>query len=335
MHELCRGRRERGTPLAHGTRRYGARIKRPLPRAWRQCSHAHTLRHVATILLLTAGYYAGVSPLGAHGLISSASKPMLGFPFTRRWPADCLMLSMASFTDRRHAGRVLARHLGRYARAPGTCVVALPRSSVPVAYEVARLLGLPLDVFLVRKLVVPGHEGQPVGTIAAGPTVHTKQLIDWDSVRECGITNSSLNRVIATEQRELLRRERLYRGPHRGLALTGSTVLLVDDGSTTASAMRLAIAALREYNPSRLVVAMPLGETQTVLELTHLADEALCVVKPSPGGPLSADYGDAGEVSDDEVAALLSRAASDYRTWGTVQWSHTAAATSDGRAIVV
>lgn len=189
---------------------------------------------------------------------------------------------------------------------------------MPVAYEVARLLGLPLDVFLVRKLVVAGHESQPVGAIAAGPTVHTKQLIHWETVRTCGVTNSALNRVIADEQRELLRRERLYRGPHRGLALTGSTVLLVDDGSTTASAMRLSIAALREYHPKRLIVAMPLGDAQTVLEVTHLADEALCVLGPSPGRTVADGYGDAEDVSDDDVAELLSCAATDYRSWGTV-----------------
>lgn len=219
---------------------------------------------------------------------------------------------MAKYRDRRQAGQVLAKHLGEYARRTATCVVALPRGGVPVAYEVARALNLPLDVFIVRKLGIPGHEELAMGAIAAGPAILAKQLINWDTVRAWGVTNTSLNRIIAQEQAELMRRESLYRGSQQGLSLTGKTVILVDDGLATGTTMRVAVLALREYHPARIVVAVPVGDPNTCLEMSQVADESVCAVTPSPLRAVSDWYDDFDQTTDGEVQRLLAMAAREY-----------------------
>jgi putative phosphoribosyl transferase len=220
---------------------------------------------------------------------------------------------MTSFQDRRHAGQVLARQVRKYAHLPATCVVALPRGGVPVAYEVARTLNAPLDVFIVRKLGIPGHEDLAMGAIAAGPSTLAKQLINWDAVRAWGITNTTLNTIIGREQRELLRREELYRGTHRGLSLTGQNVILVDDGMASASTMRVAVTALREYQPTRIIVAVPIGDPNTCLEMCQLADESICAVTPNPQHSAGDWYDDFQEPSDTKVEYLLVQARREYQ----------------------
>jgi putative phosphoribosyl transferase len=220
---------------------------------------------------------------------------------------------MTTFRDRRHAGQVLARQVRKYANMPATCVVALPRGGVPVAYEVARTLNAPLDVFIVRKLGVPGHEELAMGAIAAGPSTLAKQLINWDMVRAWGVTNTSLNTLIGIEQRELLRREELYRGSNRGLSLAGKTVILVDDGLATGSTMRVAVMALREYHPTRIVVAVPIGHPTTCRDMCQLADESICAVSPNQLHSVGEWYDDFDQITDSEVQHLLVQAAREYR----------------------
>lgn len=231
-------------------------------------------------------------------------------------PTLALPSGMTTFRDRRHAGQVLARHVRKYAHLPGTCVVGLPRGGVPVAYEVARALNAPLDVFIVRKLGVPGHEELALGAIAAGPSTLAKQLINWDTVRAWGVTNTSLNAIIGREQRELLRREELYRGSNRGLSLTGKNVVLVDDGLATGSTMRVAVMALREYHPTRIIVAVPIGDPKTCREMAQLADESICAVTPNPLHSVGRWYDDFEQTSDTEVQYLLVQAARENASAG-------------------
>src|SRR5438270_10853153 len=167
------------------------------------------------------------------------------------------------FRDRRAAGRVLAAHLADYADRPGVLVLALPRGGVPVAYEVARALGAPLDVFLVRKLGVPGQEGLAMGAVATGGV----RVLNEQVVGALGIPPSVIEAVAAWQQQELARRERLYRGDRPPPDVRGRTVILVDDGLATGSTMRAALAALRRQQPARLVVAVPTAAPATCDEL--------------------------------------------------------------------
>lgn len=220
---------------------------------------------------------------------------------------------MPTFRDRRHAGVVLARQLRKYASTPTTCVVALPQGGVPVGYEVAHTLHAPLDVFIVRKLSVPGYEELAMGAIAAGPTTLAKQIINWDIVRAWGVTNTSLNAIIAREQHELMRREDLYRGKSVGLSLTGKTVFLVDDGLATRATMRIAVLALREYHPARIIVALPIGEAGTCRDMSQLADEFVCAVTPQASQSVGQWYDDFEQTSDSEVQYLLAQSARQQR----------------------
>lgn len=220
---------------------------------------------------------------------------------------------MTTFHDRRQAGQLLARQVRKYAHIADTCVVALPRGGVPVAYEVARALNAPLDVFIVRKLSVPGYDDVPMGAIAAGPTNLAKQLINWDVVRAWGVTNTTLNAIIGTEQRELLRREDLYRGPRNlGLSLTERTVVLVDDGLAPLSTIRAAVMALREYHPTRIVVALPVGDARTCKELSLLADELICSIVPPQPQSVDQWYANVDETTDRDVQYLLVKAAREH-----------------------
>src|SRR5690606_36021994 len=228
-------------------------------------------------------------------------------------PRIALRGLMPSFRDRRHAGVVLARHLSKYAFTPATCVVALPRGGVPVGYEVAHALHAPLDVFIVRKLGVPGYEELAMGAIVAGPTTLAKQIINWDIVRTWGVTNTSLNAIIAREQHELMRREELYRGKNIGLSLTGKTVILVDDGMATGSTMRIAVMALRGYRPSKIVVAVPVCAPETGRDMSQLADETICAVAPQPLHSVGEWYDDFEQTSDTEVQYLLAQSARQMR----------------------
>jgi predicted phosphoribosyltransferase len=209
------------------------------------------------------------------------------------------------FHDRADAGRVLATRLGEYADRPDVLVLALPRGGVPVGYEVARALHAPLDVFLVRKLGVPGHEELAMGALASGGV----RVINQDVVRALGIPEDVLAEVTAQEAQELRRRERLYRDDRHAPAVAGRTVILVDDGLATGSTMRAAVAALRRLGPARVLVAVPVGAADTCAELAREADDAVCAVTPEPFLAVGMWYEDFTQTTDEEVRELLERAA--------------------------
>jgi predicted phosphoribosyltransferase len=211
------------------------------------------------------------------------------------------------FRDRADAGRQLARKLGRYAGRSDVVVLGLPRGGVPVAYEVARALRAPLDVFLVRKLGVPGHEELAMGAIASGGV----RVLNEEAVRKLDISEEVLDEVAAEEGRELERRERAYRDGRPPPVVRGKIVTLVDDGLATGSTMRAAVAALRRLGPSRIVVAVPVGAPETCAELGEEADESVCAHMPDPFLAVGLWYEDFSQTTDEEVHDLLQRAADD------------------------
>ncbi|HKG90593.1 MAG TPA: phosphoribosyltransferase [Gemmatimonadaceae bacterium] len=210
---------------------------------------------------------------------------------------------MARFRDRTHAGQELARLLGAYAGRPEVIVLALPRGGVPVGYEVARALGVPLDVFVVRKLGLPGYEELAMGAIASGGVV----ILSDDIVESYGVTEAQLRAVTESERRELERRERRYRGDRPFPDLTARTVILVDDGLATGSTMRAAVAALRQEGPARIIVAVPVAASETCQALRAEVDAAVCVATPEPFYAVGLWYDDFSQTTDDEVHDLLAR----------------------------
>ena len=209
------------------------------------------------------------------------------------------------FQDRADAGRVLASQLAAYSNRPDVLVLGLPRGGVPVAYEVARALGAPLDVFSVRKLGVPGHEELAMGAVATGDV----RVINADVVQTLNIPNTVIESVAAAEQRELARRERVYRGDRAGPDVRGRTVILVDDGLATGSSMRAAVAAVRRRQPARIVVAVPVAASSTCADLRAEVDEVVCAETPEPFYAVGLWYQDFSPTTDDEVRDLLERAA--------------------------
>jgi putative phosphoribosyl transferase len=205
------------------------------------------------------------------------------------------------FRDRRQAGQQLARSLRRYAKRPDVIVLALPRGGVPVAYEVARELEVPLDVFLVRKLGVPGQPELAMGAIASGGV----RVLDGDLVRRCGVSRAEIDEVQARELEELMRRERAYRGRRPAPEVAGRTVILVDDGVATGSSLKAAIAALRRRVPAAIVAAVPVAPASTARELSSLADEVVCVDQPEPFYAVGNFYDDFSPTEDEEVRELL------------------------------
>lgn len=209
------------------------------------------------------------------------------------------------FRDRREAGRVLARLLGRYAGRDDVVVLALPRGGVPVAYEVAKALAAPLDVFVVRKLGVPGHGELAMGALASGGSL----VLDERLIRSLGIGEAAIERTLAAEARELERRELAYRGGRELPELAGKTVILVDDGLATGSTMRAAALAVRKHRPERIVVAVPVAAAQTCNELRADVDEVVCAVTPRAFHAVGLWYDDFSQTSDAEVRELLAQAA--------------------------
>jgi putative phosphoribosyl transferase len=208
------------------------------------------------------------------------------------------------FHDRTDAGRQLASKLTAYADRSDVLVLALPRGGVPVAFEVARFLHAPLDVFLVRKLGVPGQEELAMGAIATGGV----RSINESVVRGLGIPDEVVDEVAAEEQQELERREQLYRGSRPLPDVRAHVVILVDDGLATGSSMRAAILALRRLHPARIVVAVPVGAPSTCAEFEDIADEAVCACVPEPFHAVGVWYDDFSQTSDEEVRELLARA---------------------------
>lgn len=208
------------------------------------------------------------------------------------------------FRDRRDAGKRLAAALQRYARRPNLLVLALPRGGVPVAFEVANALDAQLDVFLVRKLGVPGHEELAMGAIASGDV----QVLNDDIVRAIGATPAMIDRVATTEWRELERRERSYRGSRPRPDVREKTVILVDDGLATGATMRAAAAALRSQQPSRLIVGVPVAAPTTCDEFRAEVDEIVCAETPEPFYGVGAWYEDFSPTTEEEVRTLLDSA---------------------------
>lgn len=205
------------------------------------------------------------------------------------------------FDNRRDAGRQLAGALRHYADRPDVLVLALPRGGVPVAYEVAQALNVPLDIFLVRKLGVPGHEELAMGAIATGGEV----VLNDSVVQALRITREELDRVAAAEQQELVRRESAYRGDRPPPEVRDRTVILIDDGLATGSTMRAAAAALRRQGPARIVIAVPVSSPQTCYELGAEVDEIVCLITPEMFYAVGMWYIDFSPTTDDEVSTLL------------------------------
>lgn len=210
----------------------------------------------------------------------------------------------ARFHDRTHAGRRLAAELAPYAGRPNLLVLALPRGGVPVGFEVAQALDAPLDVFLVRKLGVPGHEELAMGAIASGGI----RVIDPDIVQTLRIPEHVIDTVARMEQRELERRERVYRGERPEPEIRGRTVILVDDGLATGSTMRAAVEALRLQHPERLVVAVPVAAPETCDSFRDEVDDVVCAVTPETFVAVGLWYRDFSQTTDEEVHELLERA---------------------------
>ena len=212
------------------------------------------------------------------------------------------------FADRRDAGKALAAQLAQYKGRDDVVVLALPRGGVPVAYEVASALGAPLDVFLVRKLGLPGHRELAMGAIASGGV----RVLNEDVVGWYGIPDSTIDQVAREEEAELERRERAYREGRVLLPLANRIVLLVDDGLATGSSMKAAVKAVRAQGPARVVVAVPVGARETCRELGELADEVACARMPEPFSAVGQWYRDFSQTTDAEVRELL-RARPDVR----------------------
>ena len=208
------------------------------------------------------------------------------------------------FENRIAAGRSLAKHLAHYADQPGVVVLALPRGGVPVAAEVARALHAPLDVFIVRKLGVPGQEELAMGAIATGGV----RIVNDDVVRHLGLSEAVIDAVASKEAKELDRREREYRGTRSAPDVRGRTVILVDDGLATGSTMRAAAAALRKREPARLVVAVPVAAPDTCEEFRTEVDEIVCAETPEPFLGVGRWYHDFSQTTDAEVHRLLAQA---------------------------
>ena len=210
----------------------------------------------------------------------------------------------STFRDRREAGQRLAEALLPYASSNKVIVLGLPRGGVPVAFEVARRLGAPLDVCIVRKLGVPGHEELAMGAIASGGV----ELLSTRTVRELGITSEDVARVVAHERRELERREHAYREGQPALDVRGRVVIVVDDGLATGASMHAAVTALRRREPAAIVVAVPVAPATTCEELRRIADACVCLHTPAPFYGVGQWYIDFGQTTDDEVRELLGAA---------------------------
>jgi predicted phosphoribosyltransferase len=205
------------------------------------------------------------------------------------------------YEDRHHAGAVLAQRLEHFKNRNDVLVLALPRGGVPVAHEVARALDAPLDVFLVRKLGVPGYRELAVGAIASGGV----RILNDDVVAMYGLSKTAIDHIARDEQVELERRERAYREGRAPVPLGGRVVLLIDDGLATGASMKAAVEAVRLHRPARIVVAVPVGSPETCREFAHLADEIVCARAPERFSAVGQWYRDFSQTTDDEVRRLL------------------------------
>jgi putative phosphoribosyl transferase len=214
------------------------------------------------------------------------------------------------FLNRQDAGRQLAAKLIRYGADPTVLVLGLPRGGVPVAYEVARFLQAPLDVFVVRKLGVPGHRELAMGAIASGGT----RVLNRDVIQALRIAPEAVEAVADSELREIERQERAFRGSLPAPEFSGRTLIVVDDGLATGSTMRAAVGALRQSHPAHIVVAVPVAAAETVLRLREEADSVVCLSAPLDFYAVSMWYDDFSQTTDEEVRNLLEASTAVART---------------------
>jgi putative phosphoribosyl transferase len=208
------------------------------------------------------------------------------------------------FDDRREAGRLLALQLQRYLDDPDAVVLALPRGGVPIGYEIAMALHLPLDICLVRKLGVPGQEELAMGAIAPNGVL----VLNREVLRSLNLDQTVVDSIAAMEQQELERRQSVYRGEQQALSVQDRTVILVDDGIATGSTLRAAIAVLKQQSPQRMIVAVPVAPPSTKQFLETLVDEVVCLLIPEALNSIGQWYRDFSQTSDQEVCQLLEAA---------------------------
>ena len=213
-------------------------------------------------------------------------------------------MSRLPFKDRCEAGRVLARELKHYRNQRDTAVLALPRGGVPVGFEVARFLDAPLDIFLVRKLGVPGQEELALGAIASGGV----RVINNDVLQMTGITENVIDAIARREQQELQRREREYRDGRTAIPLQGCVAILVDDGLATGATMLAACRSVRQLEPRKVVVAVPVAAAETCTAFRSEVDEIVCAETPDPFRAVGLWYDDFSQTTDEQVRDLLGRA---------------------------
>jgi putative phosphoribosyl transferase len=211
---------------------------------------------------------------------------------------------MALFKDRVDAGKKLAKELSKYANRSDVLILALPRGGVPVAFEVAKELNVRMDVFIVRKLGVPGNEELAMGAISS----ENIRVLNEDVVRSFQIPERVINMVSENELKELERRERAYRGDRPKPEISDSTVILIDDGLATGATMRAAATAIKTKNPAKIVVAVPTGARDTCELFGKEVDEVICVATPEPFYGVGAWYGNFSQTTDEEVCELLDKA---------------------------
>jgi predicted phosphoribosyltransferase len=209
-----------------------------------------------------------------------------------------------TFANRAEAGRKLARALEPYRSDPDVVVLALPRGGVPIGFEVAIGLGAPLDLFVVRKLGVPGREELAMGAVASGGV----RVLNVDVIRALAIPGAVVEAVSEREREELRRREAAYRGDAPPVDLRGRAVILVDDGLATGSSMRAAVRAVAPHAPVRTVIAAPVAAPETLDELRREVDDVVCLLAPERFSAVSLWYDDFPQTSDDEVRELFERA---------------------------
>ena len=205
------------------------------------------------------------------------------------------------FRDRTEAGQVLAQHVIASVSDENPLVLALPRGGVPVGFEIAQALHAELDIFIVRKLGLPGREELAIGAIASGGV----RVLNHDLIRELHLSDELITRVSVREQQELERREQLYRENRTPIPVEGRTVVLVDDGLATGASMMAGARALRPRNPSRIVVAVPVSAPETCRRFQTEVDQIICAATPEPFGAVGEWYSDFSQTSDQEVRKLL------------------------------
>ena len=210
-------------------------------------------------------------------------------------------MTIDKYANRREAGKSVATYLKAYAKHPGVQVLALPRGGVPVAYEIAKALSAPLDILIIRKLGVPGHEELAFGAIAGGGVIVFNEAL----LKTLSLSEQDIHRVIQVEQEELQRRETTYRGNKPFPTLKNKVVILVDDGIATGATMRAAIQALKQQQPKRLIVAVPVAARSTIDELSPLVDEIICPLQPEAFYAVGAWYQAFPQTTDEEVLGLL------------------------------